>query len=378
MVQAAGVFGGVGTFTVSCPSKVVLSGEHSVVVARNAVAMAINKRSIATVTSYVDEKCRACDCSDCTFSVSLHASNIQIPCLCESVAKDIEHRENLSAKILKCIRLCMEDCHFKSIRSPDQRIEIDLSMATIIGSGLGSSASISCMLASIFLVLSRKITCQVNGDTDLRLINELSFKCECLFHEKPSGMDNTTIVYGGVQMFSANHDSEGGLYTLSNGISFNRLPERSFSAFMVYCGKSKDTKRIQTTIKHKFQHNQEALQTIYRNINEKVIEVKQFLQSGMQDVPKLSSLLYQNMELLRGLDVSCDEVEDILALGTKFSLHGKLSGAGAGGFVFFLYDPNCGDQVKRIVQLQNYLARHSMYEVFTCFTESTGVSISLR
>jgi mevalonate kinase len=84
-----------------------------------------------------------------------------------------------------------------------------------IGSGLGSSASISVCLATALLVLFEYIPRpqSENDPTILKVINDWAFLGEKCIHGNPSGVDNTVATYGGGVLFRKERRAR----TLSNG-----------------------------------------------------------------------------------------------------------------------------------------------------------------
>ncbi len=62
------------------------------------------------------------------------------------------------------------------------------------GTGLGSSAAVSAAVIAAMLTYFK-----VNWDKDL--VNKLTFEAEKIFHGKPSGGDNTTVIFGGIINF---------------------------------------------------------------------------------------------------------------------------------------------------------------------------------
>ena len=72
---------------------------------------------------------------------------------------------------------------------PPYKLTISSQIPT--GCHLGSSAAVS--VASIAALLSF-----LKVKWDLELVNKLAYEAEKVFHGKPSGADNSTIVYGGL------------------------------------------------------------------------------------------------------------------------------------------------------------------------------------
>jgi len=85
---------------------------------------------------------------------------------------------------------------------PGQNTTFLLRSAIPIGSGLGSSASISVCLATALLKLGGYIPCPEDaGRGVLKTINEWAYLGEKCIHGNPSGVDNTVATFGGGVVF---------------------------------------------------------------------------------------------------------------------------------------------------------------------------------
>ena len=80
-----------------------------------------------------------------------------------------------------------------------------------VGSGLGSSASFSVVLATLMLLFTGRIKDDSSSDDVIllndearNLINEWAFRAEQVIHGSPSGVDNTLCTFGGAKIYKKN------------------------------------------------------------------------------------------------------------------------------------------------------------------------------
>lgn len=94
------------------------------------------------------------------------------------------------------------------------------------GAGLGSSAAFSVALTAALIKA-------VTGDTpDKQTISDWAFRCEHIFHGKPSGIDNSICSYGGAILFQ-------------NGQIVETLTEmKRFPALLVNTNVTRNTKLL--------------------------------------------------------------------------------------------------------------------------------------
>lgn len=94
------------------------------------------------------------------------------------------------------------------------------------GAGLGSSAAFSVSLTA---ALTKAITGQ---DPAYQMISDWAFKCEHIFHGKPSGIDNSICTFGGAILFQS-----GKVVEVLHDMQ--RLP-----AILVYTNVTRNTKHL--------------------------------------------------------------------------------------------------------------------------------------
>lgn len=92
------------------------------------------------------------------------------------------------------------------------------------GAGLGSSAAFSVSLTAALLKI------MTGDDPSSQTISAWAFRCEHLFHGKPSGIDNSICTYGGAILFQS-----GEVVEMLSGI-------RKLPALLVYTNVTRNTK----------------------------------------------------------------------------------------------------------------------------------------
>ena len=148
--------------TISVPSKVHLLGEHSVVYGKPALLAAIDKRIEVTITA---------------------SKTKQIQGIQEYVREVMKLLEILETEIKKQIKLKKIEPYCITIKS-----EVP------VGSGLGSSASLSAGLtAALFSFL------EIPWNN--KIIFNVAYAGEKFFHGNPSGGDLATVIEGGLLWF---------------------------------------------------------------------------------------------------------------------------------------------------------------------------------
>lgn len=105
---------------------------------------------------------------------------------------------------------------------PVIRVEVESEFPP--GAGLGSSAAFSVSLtAALFKIMT-------GDDPSSQTISAWAFRCEHLFHGKPSGIDNSICAYGGAILFQS-----GEVVEMLSGL-------RKLPALLVYTNVTRNTK----------------------------------------------------------------------------------------------------------------------------------------
>ncbi len=225
----------------SAPGKIHLLGEHSVVYGKPAILAAINLRITVSITSG---------------------------------ANNLPH-------YLKPIENMLKLKHI-----PSYRVKIDSQIP--IGSGLGSSAAISAAyIASLLSFLKIK--------WDGKLINELAFEAEKIFHGNPSGGDNTTVVYGGLIWFE-------------KGKLFIPLPSKIKNFFLIDSGRPlESTKEMIEIAKPKIKSILDDQERLVKELavalkdgnEEKLIEI---IRNGERNLEKIGVVGRKAQKIIREVE----------------------------------------------------------------------------
>jgi len=274
--------------------KTILIGEHFVVYGLPAIASALGNVTIAKVEK--SEKFEFVD------------NRPETPGYKEK--KEGEIQRQLDA-ILK---------HFK-LDKEGNSVKIELSGDLVCNSGVGASAALA---ASIARALNELLGLGMNDDQ----INEAAYIAEEAGTGTPSGIDNTTSVYGGFLTFEKN---------LTGGPNkIERLSVQSpVEIVLAAIGITQETKVVVGDVRAKKEENEELFEGIckaYQEVFDKTLEA---VKNG--DWEEVGRQMDKNQELLREIDVSCEEIEEIVKVAKEEGAIGaKLTGTGRGGYVLLL------------------------------------------
>lgn len=166
--------------TIKVPGKIHLLGEHSVVYGKPALLTAINLTATITL-SPLDKKIRR--------------------------TKKDPYDTNAFALQNTIERIIQKRFKIKNIPPYLIRVESEIP----IGYGLGSSAAISAGYAAALLA-------HLKIDWDLKLVNEIAYQGEKIFHGNPSGADNTTVIFGGFVWYRKELESLKVFHTIEQKI----------------------------------------------------------------------------------------------------------------------------------------------------------------
>lgn len=287
----------VNTVEFSAPGKIILFGEHAVVYKHPAIAAAIDLRAISFISASSEQ-----------------TSILSVPDLFPKKLFDLNFTplpENLTA-----LKFVIDS--LLEVTESSKNPTIEISSQIPLSAGLGSSAAVSVSLIAGFSKF-------LGMDIDLHEINKLAYETEKIIHSFPSGIDNTISTYGG-----------GILY--ENGV----MKELSFqlsSNYIVIINSliPRNTKDLVESVRKKYEKNPSAIQGIFHNIHNIVIDAEKALKAG--DLAQIGELMSSNHQLLRDLGVSHRTLDEIVKiLDEKRALGSKLTGAGGGGCVISLFD----------------------------------------
>ena len=311
------------------PGKIIITGEHAVVYGYPAIAMAINVFSTCKIS--VDEEIQGLQIRFLTYENSQF-----ILTSINEWENPLPDKFNQFFKGFQLIATEYSKLHKKEI--PIQNISIEVSSHLWQSAGLGSSASTSI---AFITALSEFFNLSLSHNK----ISELGYEMEKFVHGTPSGIDNMVCSHGGILYYQNSQDNQ---FILSK----ERI-SRKLTFLLIHTGKKHDTKQAVENVYNLKDQNPDLVAEIFKQIGEISINTKDAIING--DLKRIGNLMSQNHKLLKELNISSPEIEQILSIAEnieeslkKYIFGAKLTGAGQGGAVILLMDPKIGNNIKQL------------------------------
>ncbi len=303
----------------SAPAKVILSGEHSVVYGKPAIACAIDRRLTVSV---LETKTK------------------------EKINKNIRLFSTIALDYLKK----------KNIQHKERDYTYEIASRIPIGRGLGSSAAYSSASIAAFLTFFS------DREYDQEIVNNLAYSAEKKFHERPSGVDNTVASCGGLIYFRKEFEFLKGIYKLSYKIPRN-IEEH---LYLIDTGKpDESTREMVALVGEKYNKHPDKMRHI---LNDMETITKRLVVSIMKNDPAMfREGLSENEALLEQLGVVSEKTRNIIVEMSAYG-DGKITGAGglknnSGFILFYANEPKA---------LRKYGKKNSLY-IFPFRQSHTGV-----
>ena len=294
---------------VSAPGKVILFGEHFVVKGAPAIAGSIGLR----VTVEAREK-TGWPLLIISRSLGMEAR----------VEKDLRLRTG-HPEIFAPFRRILEIISGQAELKP---AHIVITSQIPIAAGLGSSAASAAAFARAYMGV-------LGLEPDKDLLLRVSYEAEKVVHGKPSGIDNTIVVEGGVIV-----------YEKDRGYKRINIDMGDTTLVIADTGVKRNTGRIVQSVLDRYDRHPRLFDSLYSTAALLVDEARKALENG--DVERLGELMDINQGLLYSIGVSSIEIEQILHAARRAgALGAKLTGAGRGGSVIALSYKKDADQVRR-------------------------------
>eukprot|EP00834_Sanchytrium_tribonematis_P006351 NODE_460_length_7198_cov_0.858290.p3 type:complete len:329 gc:universal NODE_460_length_7198_cov_0.858290:2587-3573(+) len=284
---------------VSCPLKVILLGEHSVLYKKRAITMAINLHLKAAIELSPTTKIVF---NEETFFEGPRKNNLVD--LNIEFSKKEDHGNVVTSGILQVIQSLNIGC------------SIIINSEIPLGCGLGTSAAASicvalgCLTASNF---SNNL-----GMNELEIFErsyEIAQKLDYFIHGKSSGVDVLTCFKGGILYYDNRSNSK---LLNCKPIKLN-LPE----LHIIYSKIPKDTSKMVERVAVQYEKYPQTIDSIMHTIDGLISHC---LENGLEN-----PTIFYCQKMLSSLNVSHPKLDCGLRLLEKHSLFGKITGAGGGG-----------------------------------------------
>ena len=205
---------------------------------------------------------------------------------------------------------------FDAMGIADKNFDIWLGGALPTMSGIGASAASSVAIA-------RAVSDELGLGYDDDRINKIAYEMEKAFAGNPSGIDNTVATYGGLIWFEKN--MEGG----QNKIEKVRTPS-VVEIVMGNSGVVANTKKMVEGVAERRKAEPEKYAAAFKQFEGLVFKAREALEKG--DLKTVGALMDENHRLLQEIEVSCKELDELVAIARENgALGAKVTGGGGGG-----------------------------------------------
>ncbi len=273
----------------NAPGKIILFGEHAVVYGRPAIAVPVNE---------VQAQARV-EPGPVGQGTVIVASDLDRRILLREAADD--------DALARVVRLTLEVV--KSGHDPD--VTIAISSTIPIARGMGSGAAVS---TAIVRALARHFDYWLPS----RVISDLVYQTEVLYHGTPSGIDNTVVAFEKPIYFVKDEGWE---------VFWVGTP---FLLAIADTGIESSTREVVGDLGRRYQANPGRYGRCFDRIGEIANAGRAAIEHGRRQV--LGQLMDENHVRLQELGVSCPELDRLVVAAREGgALGAKLSGAGWGG-----------------------------------------------
>ena len=203
--------------------------------------------------------------------------------------------------------------------------------------GLGGSAAVA---VAIIRALDRHFALGLSDDQ----VNDLAFRCECVAHGTPSGIDNTVATYGQPLVYRKGDPPMIHSLDLPNPINF----------VIGLTGVEGLTAKMVARVRDGRRRNPDVYDTMIKGIDAVTGQALEALKT--HDLERLGELMNVCQGLLNGLQVSSWELEELIQIARENgALGAKLTGGGGGGSMIALCPDNSA-QVMAAIRDAGYQA----------------------
>lgn len=291
------------------PGKVILFGEHAVVYGRPAIAVPVNE---VQAQAFVEA-------APAGQGLIIEALDLDRRIVLRTAAED-EPLAYLTNLVLQRVT---------SEADPDLTISITSTIP--VACGMGSGAAVSTALV-------RALCKHYEFWMPSRLVSELVYQAEILYHGTPSGIDNTVVAYDKPVFFV----KEEGWEVFWVG--------KPFLLAIADTGIGSPTKEVVADVRARAQADPDRYEQLFGRTGEIARAARQAIEGGQPQ--SLGLLMDENHALLQEMGVSCPELDCLVEAAREGGATGaKLSGAGWGGNMIALVTPETRGRVDMMLRL---------------------------
>ncbi len=353
------------SFVVTAPAKLILFGEHSVVYGKTAIAASIGLRIKLELRPNVEEDRICIDFSDIGVQKSWTCKEVRHGVFLYKPQSDsAEDGQAFQKAILKFLQsegntsdklqLRSLVCFFYLLGTISENaipLKAKVESKIPIGAGLGSSAALSVCLATGLLRIAGKC------EPDKKEVCRLAHLSERILHGPlASGLDNNVSTFGGVIAFCSGTLTSRGPLPKLKLLLVNSHVERTTKSLLEFVrSQRRDSPTVVDAI-------MAAMDAVSKSC---LVILEEMRQSGISNNHhrQLGNLIDYNQSLLESLKVSHPSLQEIIEIARQHGLHGKLTGAGGGGFAVILVPPDVDGETVAEVRKRLDAANFSSWEI---------------
>ncbi|MEM6818342.1 MAG: hydroxymethylglutaryl-CoA reductase, degradative [Pseudomonadota bacterium] len=300
--------------SVSSSAKIILAGEHAVVYGRRALGLPMPRALRAEIFASSE-------------SLTIDVPDWQLRF---DAADDSDLRSPLGMLVETITRL---------LELPPAKGHIEVASRIPFAAGLGGSAALAVVLIR---ALARLSELTLDDET----INKVAFECEKLAHGTPSGVDNTLATFAKPLVFAP--AAEQRWRDLKIG--------KPLQLVIAFSGVKGVTSELVARVAQRRERQPGVFDQLFDQIDLQVDRCLDALATG--DNRALGDALNVNQGLLNALGVSHPKLEQMLSVARDAgALGAKLTGAGGGGSVVAVCQPETANAVAEALRKARFEAR---------------------
>ena len=344
--------------------KIIISGEHSVVYGKPAICIGINKFTKMKVNKCENDKNIFSNINLTETKEKFNILKIDIINNLNNGNYIIKDKKTHFTNIIITIFSFIKDEKEKEILKNfifNTTLNIIISSEFPIGFGLGSSSAYNTCISNGFYYIINKL---FNVKIDLNSFILLCNSFEKFFHNgTPSGIDVTTCINGGLILFQKIDNFKKFVINENDDYLINK-----FNIYLISSNIIREGGKLIKKVSEFKNQNLEKFNVLINEISDITNHLSTILlEKGNNDFQLFFQLIQKNQEKLKELDVSNNEIDDIINLLLKNHFYGKITGAGGGGFILCFIEKNRREELEKLLNdnklkfLKNKLSNQGIY-----------------